>query len=150
MPANQRRKADAADAINELMRQGLEHTITAVHRMGFDEISFLAADVSSSAFNRAVPWTGDRIDEVAATREDLRGLAEAIERAVTLQPALFENGFVTGGRASLDKILRYYGALSGARHVPRGPVQRAVGVGRPRARRRRPALLLSARLWIVR
>jgi hypothetical protein len=41
MPANQRRKADAADAINELMRQGLE-----VHRAGS---AFKAGTISVAA-----------------------------------------------------------------------------------------------------
>ena len=96
----------------------LDQTITAAHRMGCDEISFLAADVSSQAFNRPMPWSGDRIAEVVVSRDDLRGLAAAIERAVALEPALFESGFVAGGRASLDRILQYYSALSGAGELP--------------------------------
>jgi hypothetical protein len=43
MPANQRRKADAADAINELMRQGLEvHRATAAFKTG--NVSVAAGD----------------------------------------------------------------------------------------------------------
>jgi MoaA/NifB/PqqE/SkfB family radical SAM enzyme len=97
---------------------GLDQTITAAHRMGFDEISFLAADVSSAAFNRPEPWSRDRIAEVALEPQDLRGCAAAIERAVALEPKLFENGFVAGGRASLDRILQYYRALAGAAELP--------------------------------
>ena len=91
----------------------LDQTITAAHRMGFDEISFLAADVSSAAFNRPVPWTGDRIAEVTVAEDDLGSLEASIERAVSMAPDLFHNGFVAGGRASLDRILQYYQALSG-------------------------------------
>ena len=99
----------------------LHQTITAAHRMGFDEISFLAADVSSSAFNRPTPWTADRIAEVTVAGEDLQSLQASIERAVSMTPDLFANGFVAGGRASLDKILQYYMALSGDAPFP--PVQ---------------------------
>ena len=98
---------------------GLAQTIAAAHRMGFDEISFLAADVSSSAFNRAVAWSGDRIAEVAIANDDLRSLESAMERAVTVQPELFGNGFVAGGRAALDRIAQYYRALSGSGEFPR-------------------------------
>ena len=97
---------------------GLDQTITAAYRMGFDEISFLAADVSSAAFNRPEPWSRDRIAEVALQSQDLRGLAAAIERAVVLEPRLFDNGFVAGGRASLDRILQYYRSLNGAAELP--------------------------------
>ena len=100
---------------------GIDRTIAAAHRVGFDELSFLAADVSSSAFNRAVPWSGDRIAEVALDADDLRGFTAAIERSVALEPELFRNGFIAAGRASLDRILQYYRALSGIGGFP--PVQ---------------------------
>jgi MoaA/NifB/PqqE/SkfB family radical SAM enzyme len=96
----------------------LHQTITAAHRMGFDEISFLAADVSSAAFNRPAPWTEDRIAEVTVAQEDLAGLEASIESAVSMAPDLFQNGFVAGGRASLDRILQYYQALSGRGAYP--------------------------------
>jgi len=91
----------------------LHQTIAAAHQMGFDEISFLAADVSSAAFNRPMPWTGDRIAEVTVAEDDLGSLAASIERAVSMAPDLFHNGFVAGGRSSLDRVLQYYEALSG-------------------------------------
>ena len=96
----------------------LHQTIAAAHQMGFDEISFLAADLSSSAFNRPTPWTEDRITEVTVAKEDLQSLQASIDRAVLMTPDWFENGFVAGGRASLDRILQYYRALSGDAAFP--------------------------------
>ena len=96
----------------------LHETIAAAQRIGFAEISFLAADLSSSAFNRPAPWTADRIAEVTVAREDLVDLAASIERAVSMAPALFQHGFVAGGRNSLDRILQYYTALSGRGAFP--------------------------------
>jgi MoaA/NifB/PqqE/SkfB family radical SAM enzyme len=93
-------------------------TVAAAHRMGFDEISFLAADVSSSAFNRPDPWPAARAAEVAVGRSALPRLIEAIERAVETEPDLFANGFVAGGRASLDRIVQYYRALAGDGEYP--------------------------------
>ena len=91
----------------------IDATINAAHRMGFDEISFLAADVSSPAFNRPEPWPADRIAEIAVAESALAELELAIDRA---DPSLFESGFVAGGRASLDRIVQYYRALAGAAH----------------------------------
>ena len=58
----------------------IDATINAAHRMGFDEISFLAADVSSPAFNRPEPWPADRIAEVAVPEGAVAELELAIDR----------------------------------------------------------------------
>ena len=86
--------------------------------MGFDEISFLAADVSSPAFNRPEPWSAGRIAEVAVAESTLSELELSIDRAVAALPDLFEGGFVAGGRASLDRIVQYYRALAGGGAFP--------------------------------
>jgi len=96
----------------------LHQTIVAAHHMGFDEISFLAADLSSSAFNRPEPWSAERIDEVTVGVEDLLELEASIEEAIKLAPELVHSGFVVGGRASLDRILHYYAALAGRGEFP--------------------------------
>jgi MoaA/NifB/PqqE/SkfB family radical SAM enzyme len=93
-------------------------TIAAAERVGFDEISFLPADVSSAAFNRPEPWPDQRIAEVAVSERELGHLAESITRAVCTQPNSFDNGFVAGGRESLDRVLRYYEALAGRGAFP--------------------------------
>ena len=93
-------------------------TISAAHRMGFDEISFLAADVSSPAFNRPEPWPANRAAEIAIGRDELPVLVDAIDRAVHGDAELFSNGFVVGGRASLDRIAQYYRALAGDGEYP--------------------------------
>jgi MoaA/NifB/PqqE/SkfB family radical SAM enzyme len=96
----------------------LDRTIKAAQAIGFDEISLLAADVSSQAFNRAAPWTEDRASQVAIARGELDDLRSAIDRSIIAAPDLFENGFVFGGRASLDRVHHYYSALSGAGDFP--------------------------------
>jgi len=96
----------------------IDETVSAAYRMGFDEISFLAADVSSAAFNRPEQWSPARVAEVAVSEGDLGSLNVAIGRAVAAEPELFQNGFVAGGRASLDRILGYYRAIAGRDELP--------------------------------
>ena len=96
----------------------IDETIAAAHRMGFDEISFLAADVSSTAFNRPEPWPAPRVAEIALEKNEVEMLETAIDRAVRGHRELFENGFVTGGRSSLDRIAQYYRALAGEDAFP--------------------------------
>ena len=97
---------------------GIDATINAAHRMGFDEISFLAADVSSPAFNRPEPWSAGRIAEIAVPEGALTELELSIDRAVAADPDMFQGGFVAGGRASLDRIVQYYRALAGVSAFP--------------------------------
>ncbi len=95
----------------------VDETTMAAQRMGFDEISFLAADVSSQAFNRQEPWPADRIAEVAVPEDDLPALEHSIARALA-DPGLVDDGFLAGGRASLDRIAGYYRALAGLEPFP--------------------------------
>jgi Fe-coproporphyrin III synthase len=96
----------------------IDRTIQAAQSMGFDEVSFLAADVSSQAFNRETRWSEERANEVVVGAQDLENLKAAIERAVNSSGDLFENGFVAGGRASLDRIHQYYAAIAGVAEFP--------------------------------
>ena len=96
----------------------LQQTIESARQAGFDEISFLAADLSSSAFNRSEPWTPDRRAEVAVAAADLGLLQRAIERAKLAEPEALSSGFVVGGSKSLDRILRYYRAVAGLGPFP--------------------------------
>src|SRR5579859_5000406 len=43
----------------------LPHIIDAAHEIGLQRISFMSADVSSTAFNRPDPWQEPRVSEVA-------------------------------------------------------------------------------------
>jgi MoaA/NifB/PqqE/SkfB family radical SAM enzyme len=57
----------------------LRQTAETANRAGFRSISFLAADMSSSAFNRLDGWSPNRQAEVALAEEDLPGLEGEIE-----------------------------------------------------------------------
>ena len=96
----------------------LEQTIEAARQLGFDELSFLAADVSSAAFNRPEPWPAGRQAEIAVPAGELDALMAAIEQAAHADPASFSTGFVVGGRASLDRIHGYYRAVAGLAPFP--------------------------------
>jgi MoaA/NifB/PqqE/SkfB family radical SAM enzyme len=96
----------------------LADTIAAVREAGFDEISFLAADVTSPAFNRPEPWPDERRAEVAIGAEAVPALAGAIAYACRRHADLCRSGFVVGGEASLRRIHDYYAALAGRRSFP--------------------------------
>lgn len=93
--------------------RSLAATIRAIASIGIDRLSFLAADVTSPAFNRPAPWPPDRQREIALAREDLPLLTDAIREAEETCAAAFASGFVDGGVASLRRIHDHYAALAG-------------------------------------
>lgn len=96
----------------------IAETIEAVADIGADELSFLAADVSSQAFNRPVPWDETRRASVALSQDEVRALADAIHAAERRCARSFERRFVTGGAAWLWRIHDYYRALAGDGPLP--------------------------------
>lgn len=96
----------------------LDATIASARRIGFDEVSFLAADLTSAAFNRRDPWSAERQAEVAVPAAALDQLSQAIGRAQAADPESFSSGFVAGGVASLTRIRDYYRAAAGQATFP--------------------------------
>jgi Fe-coproporphyrin III synthase len=60
----------------------LRATVAATKTIGFKSISFLAADLTSEAFNRPLVWLGDRQNEIALTAEEVATLDEEMERLI--------------------------------------------------------------------
>jgi MoaA/NifB/PqqE/SkfB family radical SAM enzyme len=96
----------------------LPQTIEAVHRLGVGALSFLAADVSSPAFNRPQGWPPERRAEVALSVDQVFALEASIRDARDRCSVVLDSGFVTGGLATLQKIHAYYAALAGLGPFP--------------------------------
>ncbi|HUE87362.1 MAG TPA: radical SAM protein [Vicinamibacterales bacterium] len=97
----------------------LAETIEAVRAVGVDCLSFLAADVSSPAFNRPTPWTTDRQAEIALSRDHVMALAAAIGEAEVRCDEALQSRFIVGGLEALWRIYDYYRALADVRGFPR-------------------------------
>ena len=86
--------------------------------MALDGISFLPADVSSSAFGRngPRPATGLLLDD-----GEIVECAALVERTIADRPGDFESGFIAESPAKLRRIPQYYDALAhGRRFAPAG------------------------------
>ncbi len=93
----------------------IRETVLAAKEMGLDRISFLAADVSSEAFNRPEGWDKDRVSEVALSRADLPLLKEELEFLELEFSEEFENGFIAESPEKLRRrLLQYFSAITGA------------------------------------
>lgn len=88
--------------------QYLRATVAAARDLGLDRLSFLAADVTSEAFNRPGGWDSDRVFEVALRWEDLPLLAAELD---SLDHA---GGFIVENPEKLrSRLLQHFSALLG-------------------------------------
>ena len=107
----------------------LGDTIEAVRALPLDGLSFLAADVTSTAFNRATPWDSTRQADVALQPGDLDAYAATIREVETrCRGAL--RGFVKGGARSLGAFTATTRRSRERRH---SPPSRATRHGDPRS-----------------
>jgi MoaA/NifB/PqqE/SkfB family radical SAM enzyme len=84
--------------------------------MGLTSISFLAADVSTSAFGRRAPVNGGGI---TLDRKDVVELRRLIEATIESEQQAFASGFVAQAPSSLRKLPDYYAALQGDGEFPK-------------------------------
>jgi len=94
--------------------------VRAAHELGLDRISFLAADVSTDAFNRPLGWDDARVVQVALAVEDLPVLAQELDALETEFAADFASGYIAESPLKLRRrLLHYYMALLGQGDFPR-------------------------------
>jgi Fe-coproporphyrin III synthase len=93
------------------LRRIVEHA----RAVGFDSISFLAADVSSHAFGRAGT---PRAAGLMLTAAEVAEFADVVEEAIAACADDFEAGFITGSPAALRRLPQYYGALLSNEEFP--------------------------------
>ncbi len=97
----------------------LEKIIRTAKELGLNQISFLPADLSSTAFNREQPWDESHQTAVALTRDDSLQLENLIERVVSTHVKDFESGFIAESPDKLRRCAYYYQAVHGLRAFPR-------------------------------
>lgn len=88
----------------------LRETAAAARKLGLKSISFLAADVTSQAFNRPDGWTAQRQGEIALTSDELPLLECELEALIAEWQG---TGFVLESPEKLRRIARHFRAHLG-------------------------------------
>lgn len=92
--------------------------IDAAHAMGLDQLSFLAADVSTQAFNRPTPWDEERMAEVALRPDEVTAFERILEETITRYHGDVASGFIAENPEKLRRLARYFAALNGDGDFP--------------------------------
>ncbi len=86
----------------------LRATVTAAKMLGLDSISFLAADLTSEAFNRPLVWPSERQSEIALNAKEAAALENEIERLIVEHADDIHNRYIVETAAKLRRIPRRF------------------------------------------
>jgi MoaA/NifB/PqqE/SkfB family radical SAM enzyme len=92
--------------------------IRAAKAIGIDQISFLPADVSSEAFNRANAWDEPRQHEILPAKDELPELLAVIQHLLHDHKEYFDARFIAESPEKITKIGAYYTASYGLNPFP--------------------------------
>jgi Fe-coproporphyrin III synthase len=93
----------------------LRETIDAALAANFSSISLLAADVSSTAFNRELLWPVSRQNDIGLDLAELCVLRSEMEAVIQARDAEIPPGFISEDEAKLRRIVRHFEAQLGLR-----------------------------------
>jgi MoaA/NifB/PqqE/SkfB family radical SAM enzyme len=91
-------------------RRSLRAAVQATRGLGLNSISFLAADLTSAAFNHADGWPDSRKEKVALTISEVGELATEIEALIEEHTADFDSRFIVESPAKLRRIVQHFRA----------------------------------------
>jgi len=104
--------------VQKANRQSLCEVVKAAKEIGLNSISFLAADLTSDAFNRPQGWLPERHDRVALSAEEIDVLEAEVERLIGEHRLDIESGFVVEPAGKLRRIVLHFRAhLGQTQHV---------------------------------
>jgi radical SAM protein with 4Fe4S-binding SPASM domain len=91
----------------------LRQAVETARSLGLNSISFLAADLTSSAFNRSEPWDSARQHEIALTAGELEELEDEVEALIDECAADISGGFIREDALKLRRLVSHFAAHLG-------------------------------------
>jgi MoaA/NifB/PqqE/SkfB family radical SAM enzyme len=99
--------------VQKANHHSLRAVVAHAKQIGVNSVSFLPADLTSSAFNRSEGWKPDRADRVALLSEEVGALEAEVESLIAENRADFASGFVVETADKLRRIVRHFRAHLG-------------------------------------
>ena len=103
-------KITARTTVQKANHQHLQATVHAARQLALNAISFLAADLTSSAFNRPVLWPIGRQEQIGLSLGELSALEAEIESLIESNDCGGQDGFVLETPQKLRKIAAHFRA----------------------------------------
>jgi Fe-coproporphyrin III synthase len=91
----------------------LRETVRTAKHLELNSISFLAADLTSEAFNRPGGWTPERQSSLALDAEEVNRLQDEIETLIDVGSEDIARGYIAESPGKLRRIVRHFRAHLG-------------------------------------
>jgi MoaA/NifB/PqqE/SkfB family radical SAM enzyme len=99
--------------VQKANHHALRAVVTSAKQIGLNSVSFLAADLTSEAFNRSEGWRPERADRVALVPEEVDSLEHEVECLIREYRADLDSGFVIETANKLQRIVQHFRAHVG-------------------------------------
>jgi len=103
----------ARTTVQKANHRHLRETVAAAKLLDLDGISFLAADLTSEAFNRPEAWSAERQAEVALSPDEVGALEAEINSLIRENAADIDSGYIAESADKLRRIARHFRAHLG-------------------------------------
>jgi MoaA/NifB/PqqE/SkfB family radical SAM enzyme len=91
----------------------LQETVAIAKSIGLDSISFLAADLTSEAFNRPLLWPVEKQNEIALTTSEVQVLGQEVEDLIANYAEEIRTGYIAENASKLRRISAHFAAYLG-------------------------------------
>jgi len=95
-----------------------KNIVESAKSLGLDQISFLPADVSSSAFNHPQGWKDEKKEEVALLAEEANELRSILEKSFDEFKNLYSEKFIAESSDKMLALVQQYRAYHGKENFP--------------------------------
>jgi MoaA/NifB/PqqE/SkfB family radical SAM enzyme len=99
--------------VQKTNHRSLCEVVQAAKAIGLNSISFLAADLTSDAFNRPQGWSPEHQDRVALNEQEIEALETEVERLISQYAVDLDSGFVVESASKLRRIVLHFRAHLG-------------------------------------
>lgn len=99
--------------VQKMNHCALRATIGAAKEIGLRSISFLAADVTSTAFNHPENWSAEQRGHVVLESREVDELETEIEAVIRLNWTDLQSGYIVEGPDKMRRIVRHFRAYLG-------------------------------------
>jgi Fe-coproporphyrin III synthase len=103
----------ARTTVQKTNHSHLCETLAAAKQLNLSGISFLAADLTSEAFNRPLAWSADRQHEVALSVDEIGVLEGELESLIGRHDDDIESGYIAESHRKLRRIAAHFRAHLG-------------------------------------
>ncbi len=99
--------------VQKANHQHLRETVQAAKTLPLNSVSFLATDLTSTAFNRELLWPVARQNEVGLSEEEMIALQDEIELLIAEYRSEIDSGYIAESASKLRRIAEHFRAHLG-------------------------------------